>query len=243
MPPKCRQYCQRYLDKVGIRSFYNFNYTAILQSGSDRMEANPAELEKLGLSNVRRVYMAVGTCSINQFLPEQCLEDCRYDKGIGAIGRGGFICCSRQMQVLQQDESGEVEPFGGGRVYAAGSCCSVQGLRLPKNASPAEGMAKVACHNIKVTERLRSSGYCGWFRLLKRNSLREMHWSVGTGVCATSLGPDDATMVVFSSPEPGSGYTVATGLLAAYQKEFIRWAKVDQSRLGCFGQLIGCLIH
>eukprot|EP00403_Amphidinium_massartii_P006675 CAMPEP_0178379454 /NCGR_PEP_ID=MMETSP0689_2-20121128/4951_1 /TAXON_ID=160604 /ORGANISM="Amphidinium massartii, Strain CS-259" /LENGTH=509 /DNA_ID=CAMNT_0019999557 /DNA_START=72 /DNA_END=1601 /DNA_ORIENTATION=+ len=243
MPPRCRRYCQRYMERVGIKTIYNFNYHSILQTGSERMEVDPGDLQKLGIEGASRIYMAVGVRSINQFLPECCLEDCKYDPGTGAVTRGGFINCNKQMQVMHQGEDGQAEPFGGGRIYAAGNCCSVAGMRLPKNSCPGEDMATVACHNIKATEKLRNSSYGGCFRFLKPNRTKEIHWGFGTSCCATSLGPDDATIVAFSSSTPGSGFTVCTGLFAAYQKEFIRWSKVDQCRMGCLGGLVWSLMH
>jgi len=239
MPPKCRQYCQRYMEKAGIKTIYNFDYKSLLEPGTQRMTVDSAQLESTGLTNVARTYMAVGVRSINQFLPADCLDAMKYDPGTGDVTRGGFAVCNKQMQILSKGEA----PWAGGCVFAAGNCCSVQGLRVPKNSFPGEDMAAVACHNIGVLERRRNSKHGGCFAGCRLKKMKELHWSRGMGLCATSLGPYDATFVAGSTEQSGSGYTVLTGCLSAYQKEFIRWSKVDQTRMGCVGTAVWGLVH
>mmetsp|Transcript_11563 Transcript_11563/g.26359 ORF Transcript_11563/g.26359 Transcript_11563/m.26359 type:complete len:460 (+) Transcript_11563:80-1459(+) len=235
MPPRCRQYCQRYMDKVGIRTFYNVDYKSVTSAPS---EADREQLDKLGVHKAARLYMAVGVRSINQFLPAECLDDMKYDPGTGDVTRGGFIVCNKSMQVLDKG----AQPWGGGRVFAAGNCCNVQGMRLPKNSFPGEDMAKVCAYNIEVMSGAKSSkGGC--FSFLRPKKLKEIHWTFGMGLCATSLGPFDATFVAGGTEKPGSGYTVLTGVLSAYQKEFIRWSKVDETRMGFIGHAVWCMVH
>jgi len=245
MPPACIKYVQNYLDKNGIRSIYNVKYDEFLESASALPRDISAEnafsasdsklLDKLpdmcrawGVPEPSRIYMAVGVRAVNQFMPDDCVTPKR------AGGRGGYIVVDSKQQVLQ---GGKVLPD----VFAAGNCCQPP-IAYPKNSFPAEAMAAVACHNIRVTHGLKGNGGC--FSFCRPKKMKEMHWELGIGLCATSLGPHDAAFVAGGRcGEPGSGYTVLTGHLSALNKEFIRWSKVDQIRGGCIGALVWKLIH
>lgn len=234
MPPKCRQYCQRYMERNGIKTIYGFDYKAFEKN-------TEATLQPHGIDKPTRVYMAVGVRSINQFLPAACLGDQKYDCGTGDCTRGGFIVCNKKCQITNKGEA----PWGDGLVFAAGNCAEVQGMRLPKNSFPGEDMATIACHNIMHLEKRKNpvNFKPGCLTGMRLKKMKEIHWNFGMGLCATSLGPNDATFVIGSTEESGSGYQVLTGALSAYQKEFIRWSKVDQCRMGCLGQLIWKIAH
>jgi len=239
MPKKCKDYCQKYMDDAGIITVYNLKYDCIMAcpENGGKCKIHPSLAAK-GVSQIDRIYMAVGVRSINQFMPVECLDDMKYDKGTGDVTRGGWMVCNSQMRVLSKGET----PIANGCVYTAGNCCSVQGLNMPKNSCPGEEMGSIACNNIMAMDaKARPAEYGGCFGFFIPK-LKEVHWSFTMGICATSLGPWDATMVI-ESKEPGSGYTVLTGQLAAMQKEFIRWSKVDQCRMGCVGRAIFGLLH
>jgi len=236
MPPRCRQYCQRYMDKAGIKTIYKFNYKSLSE--------HKTSLAEYGVAEPARVYMAVGVRSINQFLPKECLDAMKYDEGTGDCTRGGFIVANKKCQIMVQSAEGE-KPWGNGLVFAAGNCCQIQGMRLPKNSFPGEDMASIACHNIMHFEKRKNSKWKagGCFAGCRLKKMKEIHWNWGMGLCATSLGPHDATFVVGSTEASGSGYQVLTGCLSAQQKEFIRWSKVNQCRMGWLGNLIWGCVH
>lgn len=246
MPESCIKYCQAYMERNGIKTIYGEKYTKFLKAPEAPPDDSPktpavqelrTTLDKLpelskawGINEPNRIYMAVGLRAINQFLPECCVTPL---KG----GRGGWIKTNLHQQVLC---NGKPMPD----VFAAGNCCEIDGLMLPKNSFPAEDMAAVACHNIRVTRAKSSNGKsAGCFGFLQAKTFKKTHWGWGTGLCATSLGPHDATMVAGSTSKSGSGRTVLWGYPSALQKEFIRWSKVDQINNGCIGSLVWKLVH
>merc|ERR1712137_1383586 len=106
--------------------------------------------------------------------------------------------------------------------------------------------AAIACHNVRVAYGKTDNGkrFGGCFGFCKPRKTKDLHYEMGIGLCATSLGPHDATFVAGNKPwESGSGYTVLTGRLAAMSKEFVRWSKVDQAGNGCLGNLIWKIVH
>lgn len=245
MPKSCIEYCQAYMERNGIKTIYGEKYTKFLNpeeqpSGSPKtpgadevkvtLDKLPEMAKEWGIAEPSRIYMAVGLRAINQFLPDCCLSPI---KG----SRGGWIKTSIHQQVLCNGE-----PMRD--VFAAGNCCEHEGLTLPKNSFPAEDMAAVACHNIRVAQASKRGKTSGCFSFMgRRKTFKKTHWSWGTGLCATSLGPHDASFVAGSSPAAGSGYHVLWGYPSALQKEFIRWSKVDQISNGCVGSLVWSLIH
>lgn len=238
MPEKCIEYVKSYLARKDIKVIYNQAYKEFMSATdsipADFSKANQSlqELAKeWGITEPSRIYMAVGLRPINSFMPAQCLSPGK---------RGGWININKYQEVMLGDS-----PVEG--VFAAGNCCSyAEGSDMPavpKNAFPGEDMASVACYNIRVLQAAKdsSSGCC--FGLCRPRRKKEAHWGWGTGLCATSLGPDDATLVVGSTPERGSGFVALTGVIAALNKEFVRWSKVNQIAGGCFGGLVWKLVH
>jgi len=236
MPKKCKEYCQKFMDDQGIITVYGLKYDCLMECSNGKCAIAPA-LQAKGVKNIDRVYMAVGVRSINQFMPKECLDKMKYDEGTGDVTRGGWILCNKKMQVLMKEEG----VLGDGTVFTAGNCCSVKDFSAPKNSFPGEEMGTIACNNIMALDAKKRPSAHGCFGFMMPQ-LKEVHWSFGMGICATSLGPFDATMVVCNK-EPESGYTVLTGYPAAMLKEFIRWSKVDQTRMGCLGGLIFSLVH
>lgn len=238
MPKSCIDYCQNYLDKAGIKCIYNAVYKDFL-SPEDSMIGDIAdqELGKLakewGCDEPSRVYMAVGLRPINQFMPGMTLTPGK---------RGGWIQANIKQQVLSKSQDGSFQVVP--NVFAAGNCIqSIEGPNFPKNAFPGEDMAAVACHNIRVLEAAKNSKFGGCFGFFQPKKMIESHWGWGTGLCATSLGPNDATLVFGGTTESGSGRTILTGMPAALNKEFVRYTKIDQVAGGWFGSLVWKLVH
>lgn len=115
-------------------------------------------------------------------------------------------------------------------------------MPIAKNSCPGEEMGTVACHNILALDAQRRPGMSCW-SCLPKPKMKEIRVNFIMKICATSLGPNDATFVICND-KPGSGYTVLTGKLASLMgKDLIRWAKVDQCRMGCLGSVIFGLAH
>jgi len=238
MPKSCIKYAQAYLDKSGVKTVYNEKYSQFLSPGDeddgvqhvksvfDNIDSLSA---KWGIKRPDRIYMAVGIRAITQFMPDEC---CTSRKG----NRGGWVQCNKQQNVLFEGRPLE-------RVFAAGNCCQIEGLNLPKNSFPGEDMAGHACHNIRVHEAKSNKNIGGCFGFLRPRKVKETHWNWGTGLCSTSFGPHDATLVAGATEKSGSGFTVLWGYPAALNKEFIRWSKVDQVGGGCMGTLVWKFIH
>lgn len=263
MPEACIKYCQNYLDKNDIKCIYGAAYKDFLSpqckqkleaaAHSNASESNGRERsntgdgmdrectvketldqldelsKKWGIKPPNRVYMAVGLRAINQYLPKECLTPI---KG----SRGGWINANDRQEVMVGDKHAD-------GIYAAGNCCDTKENNLPKNSFPAEMMASVACHNIRVAEARHNRKIGGCFGFCQPKKPKTTHWEFGVGLCATSLGPHDATFVAFGTEKPGSGYNVLTGCLAANAKEFVRYTKVDQAGGGCLSNLLWKLFH
>eukprot|EP00747_Dinoflagellata_sp_TGD_P050302 gnl/TRDRNA2_/TRDRNA2_146680_c0_seq1.p2 gnl/TRDRNA2_/TRDRNA2_146680_c0~~gnl/TRDRNA2_/TRDRNA2_146680_c0_seq1.p2 ORF type:complete len:231 (+),score=25.65 gnl/TRDRNA2_/TRDRNA2_146680_c0_seq1:225-917(+) len=230
MPPRCRRYVENAMQRLGIRTIYGAKYTEFLGDGGRLPSNNEFLWDAHGIKKPARVYMAVGVRAVNEFLPARTLTE-KHN------GKGGWIACNRKLQIVL--DSNEESPFGGGRIFAAGNCCEVLGLDpLPKNSFPAEDMAAYVCHNIEAMER-EGEDHC----ILWSSDASELTWRWGNGLCATSLGPYDGAFVMGQNVTPDSGYTVLTGYPSAMLKEFIRWSKVDQCRMGLVGRLVWGLVH
>jgi len=239
MPKSCVKYIQGHLDRKGIKTLYNERYTNFMtKSGKNVAAPNSAGGEdslvalakKCGVAVPSRVYMAVGLRSLNKFLPEECLTE-----NIG--GRGGWVKVNIHQQVLGADGA----PIEG--VFAAGNCCDAPGgeLQVPKNVAPAETMASVACHNMRVVQGRGAAGG-GCFGFCRPRKMHKMHHNFATGIGAVSLGPNDATIVMCNKAQ-GSGCFVMRGFPAAVSKELVRWTKVDAVNGGCFGKTFWKLFH
>jgi len=233
MPKGCVKYCQDYLDRNEIKTIYGQAYKDFMSPTEEfANEITDTALtefaQKWGIDEPSRIYMAVGLRPINQFLPPTSLTPGQ---------RGGWIQVNSKQQVLNEDKPVSC-------VFAAGNCCALKGgPNYPKNAFPGEDMASVACHNIRVLEARKDPKFGGCFGFFRPKKTKEMHWSWGTGLCATSLGPNDATLVVGSTATQGTGYTILKGAVAALNKEFVRYTKVDQIYGGCFGGMVWRFIH
>jgi hypothetical protein len=254
MPKGCIRYCQKYLERNGITCIYGSKYNEFLaphvtdassvnglasvleDNEKAEHEALAAVFDKLpelaqswGINTPDRIYMAVGLRSINQFLPGEFLTS-------NDRGRGGWIKVDEEQRVLNNEKV----PADG--LFAAGNCTAPD-VQYPKNAFPGEDMASVACHNIMVLEGQRNTSFGCCFGFCRPKRMKKMKWGMGVGLCATSLGPHDATLVIGATSKKGSGCTILKGRLAAWNKEFVRWSKVDEIGGGCIGSLVWKFVH
>lgn len=145
----------------------------------------------------------------------------------------GQIRVNRRMQVLRRvspADSGastssaplEMEPLGQGRVFAVGDAASVEGVPTAQIIFHGEEMAAIAVANIEAAEEVSSP-----FALSKG---REAEAGQPL-LCCTSLGPQDG---MFSTQSE----LVATGALAALQKQLIEDTKMGALR----GELVSSLL-
>ncbi|CAE7353780.1 aifA, partial [Symbiodinium pilosum] len=187
-------------------------------AGPKYSEANSTLFwKKVGRSPPERVFKSVGMQPHCEFLPSACLSS------------KGWVKVTPTLQVAQLDGDSE-SLFAGGKVFAVGNCADdVPGLLpLPKNSYPAEEMAAHAVRNIR--------------RMESQRPMRSFHWAWPCSVCATSLGPKDGVLLV-NQKRPGSGFVAMRGRAVVWLKEFIRWSKVDECRMGTIGTLIWRFVH
>lgn len=150
----------------------------------------------------------------------------------------GQVRVNRRMQVLRRagigrisaaasDSAGgaavELEPLGQGRIYAVGDAAAVEGVATAQIIFHGEEMAAVAVANIEASEDIHSPLSVG-------NPRREAEAGQPL-LCCTSLGPQDG---MFSTQSE----LVATGALAAMQKQMIEATKVGALK----GELLSTLL-
>lgn len=124
----------------------------------------------------------------------------------------GQICVNRNMQVLRTVESGgaqSTEPIGQGSVYAVGDACAIEGCPTAQMIFHGEEMAAVCVANIEAAQDVSPTKQGG------RQIDPQQPF-----LCSTSLGPLDG---MFSTQTE----LVATGSLAALQKQLIETTKVS----------------
>lgn len=229
LPPRAIKYVQRWMDKHGIRCFYNVRYGDILSKG-DLREEHAEEFEKLGITP-DRVYICVGTMTINSYLDKSYLMPSLKP------GRGGEIKVNHNLQVL--DGSGVPLDC----VFAAGTCAQMQDFeRVAGKVAPAEEQAKTACHNIEILEKMKTNsggcfGMCKPKKLIPFSNTGMTRLTIGFDL--TSVGPHEATFVAFNhASKSGSGCMIWAGCLASILKEtFIGWTKIDQCKQGWRGKV------
>lgn len=172
----------------------------------------------LGRPPPARVFESVGMAAQCDFLPKSCLTE------------KGYVKLMPTLQIANGSQDGAV-PFADGQIFAIGSCADqVPGIDpLPKNSFPAEEMAAHAARNI--------------LRGAKGKSLKPFSkWPWMAGVSATSLGPKDGVLLVNSNARQ-RGFVALRGRVVVWIKEFIRWSKVDECRLGILGTSVWRFVH
>jgi NADH dehydrogenase FAD-containing subunit len=211
-----KDYIQQYLDRHGIKCFYGVHYDEMMAPNSEE-----DFWHRIKFPVPDRVFMSVGLRPHCNFLPS---------KQLSPGDRGGWITVNEYLQIVSSPSEGLIEVAYDGRVFAVGNCIDkVPGLGAqPKNVFPAEHMAVNAVKNI--------------LRLNRGASMRKYGWSFFCSVSATSLGPKDGVFVA-NNRRPGSGFIGLWGRLVVWQKEFIRWSKVNECRMGWLGWLVWSIVH
>lgn len=239
LPANAAKYCEAYMNKVGIKQFYNTKYDA----------KNPDFWKSIDLPNgPDKEYVCIGVKASNYFMPKETLSE----KGPGG---GGWILMNQNLSVKTRD--GKLwggDDKGYPRIYAVGdcnySCVDEPGKKpdewpippIPKISYPGEEMCIVACSNIEKTDRLlfqnKTVDCCG-----EPLHVWDMHWPWGAGMFATSLGPDDACFVAGANWQKNSGLMCVWGQVCAVQKEFIEASKTDECAYGFIGRCIWYFVH
>jgi len=239
LPAKAAKYCENYMNKKGIKQFYNIKYEG----------KNPEFLKKIELPNgPDKEYICIGVKASNYFMPSETLSE----KGPGG---GGWILMDLTLAVKTRDnKKWSVDEKGYARIYAIGdcnySCVEEAGKKpdewpippIPKISYPGEEEAVIATKNIVKIDKMvyqgkKTDNFGG--------SLEPhiMHWPWGAGMFATSLGPDDACFVAGANWQKNSGIMCVWGSVCAVQKEVIEASKVDECAYGIVGRLIWHFVH
>jgi len=239
LPAKAAAYCVKYMNKKGIKQFYNTKY-----------DANNSEFwKKIELPNkVDKEYVCIGVKASNYFMPKETLSE----KGPGG---GGWILMDMTLAVkTRENKVWSADEKGYARIYAIGdcnySCVEEQGKKpddwpippIPKISYPGEEEAVIALKNIDAIDKLV-------YQNKKTSTLgfplkpAEMHWPWGAGMFATSLGPRDACFVAGANWVKNSGIMCVWGSPCAVQKWFIEASKVDECAFGIIGRLIWHFVH
>jgi len=239
LPAKAANYCKKYMERKGIKQFYNTKYDANNQEFWNKIELpNKADKE----------YVCIGVKASNYFMPKETLSA----KGPGG---GGWILMDMNLAVkTQEGKVWSVDEKGYPRIYAIGDCnygCVEAPDKkpddwpippIPKISYPGEEEAIIAIRNIEIVEKLvyKNITTTAFGAPLKLNT---MHWPWGAGMFATSLGPDDACFVAGANWVKNSGLMCVWGSPCAVQKEIIEASKVDECAYGIVGRLIWHFVH
>ncbi|CAK9022814.1 unnamed protein product [Durusdinium trenchii] len=239
LPASAAKYCEKYMNKVGIKQFYNTKYDA----------KNTEFWKSIDLPNgADKEYVCIGVKASNYFMPKETLSE----KGPGG---GGWILMNQNLSVKTRDgKLWGADDKGFPRIYAVGDCnygCIEEPGKkpddwpippIPKISYPGEEMCIVACTNIEKTDRLlfqsKTVDCCG-----DPLKVWDMHWPWGAGMFATSLGPDDACFVAGANWQKNSGLMCVWGQVCAVQKEFIEASKTDECAYGFIGRCIWYFVH
>jgi hypothetical protein len=244
------------MDEKKIKTVYGVKYNP----------NDPEGYKVLNISKPDKIYISTGFKASCYFMPVETLsqydplEADKFQKDIRKRGPagGGWIRVNKYLQVLEKNPDGSDKIFGTdeqghGRVYAVGDCNMVGDLPpIPKISYPSEDQAALVCKQIETTEDLRNGVTSGCYTFPKqwpclpmygKKALTEAWWPWGSGMFATSLGPNDACFVLAATHEPGSGYMVLKGYLCSWQKWYIEWSKVNQCEEGIIGKLTWWGVH
>lgn len=150
-----------------------------------------------------------------------------FDESDGhVLNSKGLVRVNRHMQVVRKKKASikstssdegepaaafELEPFGLGRIYAAGDAAEIQGVPTAQVIFHGEEMAAIAVANIEASEDIASP-----FNFTKTR--READGEIPL-LCCASLGPRDG---IFSTQSE----MLATGLPVAFQKMLIEETKM-----------------
>merc|ERR1712061_319608 len=239
LPARAAAYCSRYMQRKGIKEFYNLKYNA----------KDPEFYRSIGLpAGPDKEYICIGVKASNYFMPTETLSE----KGPGG---GGWILMDMTLAVKTRE--GKVwctDEQGYARIYAIGDCnygCVDEAGKkpdewpippIPKISYPGEEEAVIATKNIEKIDKLVFQGKTtdAFGTPLAPSG---MHWPWGAGMFATSLGPDDACFVAGANWVKNSGLMCVWGQLCAVQKEIIEASKVDECQFGVIGRCIWHFVH
>jgi len=238
LPERAAAYCSRYMQRKGIKEFYNLKYNA----------KDPEFYKGIGLpGGADKEYVCIGVKASNYFMPQEVLSE----KGPGG---GGWVLMdmtlavkTREGKVWAPDENGYP------RIWTVGDCnygC-VEGPGkpddwpippIPKISYPGEEEGIIACANLEKVDKIVFKGQKtdGWGNPIK---LSTMHWPWGAGMFATSLGPHDACFVAGANWQKNSGIKCVWASPCAVQKEIIEASKVDECAYGIIGRCIWYFVH
>jgi len=239
LPASAAKYCVKYMNKVGIKQFYNCKYDA----------KSPEFWKKIDMPNgPDKEYVCIGVKASNYFMPSETLSE----KGPGG---GGWVLMDQTLAVKTRDNKRwGADENGFGRIYAVGdcnySCVEEAGKKpdewpippIPKISYPGEEEAVIAVKNIFKIDKMVYKNIktdCFGYPL----EISNMHWPWGAGMFATSLGPDDACFVAGANWVKNSGIMCVWGSPCAVQKEIIEASKVDECKFGVIGRLIWHFVH
>jgi hypothetical protein len=242
LPQRAANYCERYMKKKGIKTFYSTGYEA----------KNPEFWKKIELPNgVDKEYVCIGVKASNYFMPEETLSK-------GGPGGGKWILMDQTLAVTTlEGKIWSADDKGYSRIWAIGDC-NAGGIPnptdakaapgdwiippIPKISYPGEEEAIIACSNLDKVDKIMYQNITTT-KFGKPLEISNMHWPWGAGMFATSLGPHDACFVAGANWEKNSGFMCVWGRLCAFQKEFIEISKVDECRMGVIGRLIWHFVH
>merc|ERR1712194_416263 len=185
LPARAAGYCSKYMQKHGIKQFYNTKYDA----------KSPDFWKKIELpGGVDKEYVCIGVKASNYLMPKETLSE----KGPGG---GGWILMDTSMAVKSRDgKVWSTDEKGFARVYTVGDCnygcVEEQGKKpdewpippIPKISYPGEEEAVVACSNIDKIDKLV-------FRNIKTTNfgkplvISHMHWPLGRRHVRHVFGP------------------------------------------------------
>eukprot|EP00913_Durusdinium_trenchii_P016523 g15529.t2 len=238
----CTWIVEKYMNKVGIKQFYNTKYDA----------KNTEFWKSIDLPNgADKEYVCIGVKASNYFMPKETLSE----KGPGG---GGWILMNQNLSVKTRDgKLWGADDKGFPRIYAVGDCnygCIEEPGKkpddwpippIPKISYPGEEMCIVACTNIEKTDRLlfqsKTVDCCG-----DPLKVWDMHWPWGAGMFATSLGPDDACFVAGANWQKNSGLMcvwVPDMFGTFFTHPYPAWVAQDECAYGFIGRCIWYFVH
>jgi len=240
LPDGAANYCERYMKKVGINTFY----------GKKFAPDDAAFWKDIQLPNkADEMYICMGVKASNFFMPSETLTP----KGVGP-GGGFWIWINQHLQVCAGDPTKDGKVWGKGNVFAVGDCnfgCVGSPEKwimppVPKISYPGEEQALHACKQIDILDSKISMKWdlcCCLPNVLHSRSLMTTWWPWGAGMFATSLGPHDACFVLGATHQKHSGCMVNWWWPAAIQKELIETTKVNECKDGFIGKWIWHFVH
>jgi len=235
LPQAAAEYCEDYMQSVGIATFYGLKYAP----------NDPEFWKKIELPDgPDKQYVCIGVKASNYFMPKETLST------VGP-GGGGWIYINLNLQACCDNGN---KAWGGGKVFAVGDCnFGCVGNHpdfimppIPKISYPGEEQALHACNYVKILDQQAHGAHgrcCCIFPKSVPKKLYDTWWPWGAGMFATSLGPHDACFVLAANEKKGSGIMVNWYWPAALQKEIIETTKVDECKGGLIGFMIWHFVH